>query len=212
VPNGFDSSDYPTIENERNSRFTVTYTGTMYGRRTPKSFLAALQLLIERGFIASSDVLVRFTGRFGSEITAMFEAFPHQESLQIAGYMAHEDSIRQLLGSDALLLVVDESKESEEIVPGKVYEYMGAGKPIIAIAPPQGAIAHLLNETNAGRVAPQVGVEQLAAIIFDYYNDWKNRSEAFAPDREKIMRYERRNATKQLAALLSGDTSVNNNS
>lgn len=204
VPNGFDALDYPAIETKGNQRFTITYTGSMYGRRTPISFFAALELLIQRGELKATDFHARFIGRFGAEIHAMFEQTSFQGSLEIIGYMPHEESIRQLLLSDALLLVVDESKESEKIVPGKVYEYIGAGKPIIAVAPPNGAIADLLRETQTGRIAHQSEVEQLADIIRDYYVDWKHGTSIFAPNRNVIDRYERKNAAGQLAALLVG--------
>jgi glycosyltransferase involved in cell wall biosynthesis len=212
IPNGFDLSDYPVLpatETARNQHFTVTYTGAMYGRRNPAEFFAAVNLLVERGVMLPAEFILRFVGRFGGEINAMFDTFPHQESLDIMGYMPHEDSIRELLRSDALLLVVDEAKESEEIVPGKVYEYIGAGKPIIAIAPPHGAIATLLAETRTGQVAHQSDVERLAGIIANYFHDWKHGTKhgtrAFTPDAAKVAHYERRNATKRLADLLAGD-------
>lgn len=49
--------------------------------------------------------------------------------------MQHNELTKQLLLSDALLLIVDESDDSNEIVPGKVYEYIGSGKGVLAIAP-----------------------------------------------------------------------------
>ena len=203
IPNGFDSDDYPSLQAAQNQRFTITYTGSMYGRRNPASFLAALELLIKRGVFAPEDVLVRFIGRFGAEVLAMFEAFPHKTSLEVLGYMAHEESIGYLLRSDALLLVVDEAKESEEIVPGKVYEYIGAMRPILAIAPTHGAIHDLLQETASGETAHQSDVGGIAQIIESCFSAWKSGA-AFAPNHGIIAQYERRNATGALARLLEG--------
>lgn len=209
IPNGFDSSDYPTLDNTNTldsaseRRFTITYTGSMYGRRNPASFLEALEILIHRGVMKPEEVRVRFIGRFGAEVHAMFERFPHQRSLEILGYMAHEESIAFLLRSNALLLVVDEAKESEEIVPGKVYEYIGAYRPIIAVAPPQGAIHDLLRETASGKTAHQSDVEGIAHVIEHYFSAWKAH-QIFTPNNEAIAQYERKNATKRLAALLAG--------
>jgi hypothetical protein len=205
IPNGFDSSDYPVLEtsgeNVRNQRFTITYTGSMYGRRNPAHFLAALEMLFQRGTMRPEDVLVRFIGRFGAEVLAMFDAFPHKTSLEVLGYMAHEESIAYLLRSDALLLVVDEAKESAEIVPGKVYEYIGAMRPIIAIAPTEGAIHNLLMEAGSGRTAHQSDVGGIASVIESSFSAWKAR-EIFAPNYNVIAQYERKNATGALARLL----------
>lgn len=204
IPNGFDSNDYPAVTSKKNQRFTITYTGSMYGRRTPESFLRAVEHLLQSGEIPHQEINLRFIGRFGAEIVTMFEEFPWKESLTIVGYKPHEESIRELLLSDALLLVVDEAKESAEIVPGKVYEYIGSYKPVIAVAPTDGAVAALLRETQAGRTAQQNDIPTLTSIIRDYYLDWKQGTRIFAPNTDAVLRYERKNATRQLASLLRG--------
>jgi glycosyltransferase involved in cell wall biosynthesis len=205
IPNGFDSSDYPELppETAQNQRFTITYTGSMYGRRNPASFLAALELLIKRGTITPEELTARFIGRFGAEVLEMFERFPYQSALELHGYMAHEESIAYLLRSDALLLVVDEAKESEEIVPGKVYEYIGAMRPIIAVAPTHGAIHELLVETASGKTAHQSDVEGIAQVIGSYIQALRD-NKPFSPNTTAIAQYERKNATRRLAALLEG--------
>jgi hypothetical protein len=203
IPNGFDSNDYPVVEHKRNQHFTLTYTGSMYGRRNPASVLEAVERLISHGKVRPEDVLLRFIGRFGADVHAMFDAFPYQSSLERVGYLPHEDSIREILNADALLLVVDEAKESEEIVPGKVYEYIGAMRPIVAVAPAHSAIHELLLETGSGKTAHQSDVQGIAAIIEEYFTAWK-QEHLFAPNTSVIQQYERRNATKRLAELLSG--------
>lgn len=205
IPNGFDSSDYPDLPPEiaHNERFTITYTGSMYGRRNPASFLAALELLMRRGTIKPKELTARFIGRFGAEVLEMFEHFPYKSALELHGYMAHEESIAYLLRSDALLLVVDEAKESEEIVPGKVYEYIGAMRPIIAVAPTHGAIHDLLMETASGKTAHQSDVEGVAQVIGAYIQAWRD-NKPFSPNTTAIAQYERKNATRRLAALLEG--------
>lgn len=202
VPNGFDSNDFPKINTTQNDKFTITYTGSMYGRRNPKSFFEALQNLINEGKLNPNDIHLRFVGRFGNEVELMFDEASFKDSIEKIGYVPHEKSIEHLMNSDALLLVVDESKESEEIVPGKVYEYVGVGKPIIAIAPQASAIADLMRETGAGKIAHQSEVQKTSEIIFEYYLNWKHKGSDYHPNKEIISRYERKNASKKLAELL----------
>ena len=209
IPNGFDSSDYPALpldseQTRRGARFTITYTGSLYGRRNPSSFFAALRRLVERGALRPEEFTARFIGRFGAEVQAMFDEFPYKTSLEVLGYMPHEESIAYLLRSDALLLIVDEAKESEEIVPGKVYEYIGAHRPIIAIAPNEGAVPVLLRETASGANAHQSDIEGIAAIIEERLRAWRE-AKAFSPNILAIKRYERRNAAQRLASLLQSD-------
>lgn len=202
IPNGFDSADFPHVSAGRNEKFTITYTGSMYGRRNPASFFAAIEHLIRNGQIDAKLLHLRFVGRFGAEVHAMFENASFRDCIEIIGYVPHEQSVKYLLQSDALLLIVDEAKESEEIVPGKVYEYVGVRRPIIAIAPVRSAIAALLKETGAGEVAHQSDIEGCAAMILNYYKSWcTGRSYAGFQD-AKINAYERRVLAGKLAGLL----------
>ncbi len=202
VPNGFDPADFPAVERKRNARFTMTYTGSLYGRRNPSSLFAAIEILIGRGLINPDEICLRFVGRFGDEVEEMYRKASFSASIETISYVPHSKSIEYLMNSDALLLIVDESKESEEIVPGKVYEYVGVKRPILAIAPAGSAISDLMLETRSGRVAHQTETEKIAGIVLDYYNDWKNGSVGFRPDEAAVRKCERKEAARSLAGLL----------
>ncbi len=103
--------------------------------------------------------------------------------------------------SDALLLIVDESKESKEIVPGKVFEYLGTGRPILTIAPTDGAVAEIINQTKSGLVAHQSQIERIADNFLTLFNLWKSKG-TFQPDFEEIQKYSRKEHTRQLASIL----------
>lgn len=202
VPNGFDSADYPKIEKTRNDKFTLTYTGSMYGRRNPAALFVALENLIASGRLKKEEMCLRFIGRFGTEVHEMFESASFRDSIELISYIPHHKSIEYLMLSDALLLIVDESKESEEIVPGKVYEYMGTKIPVIAIAPEKSAIAELMSETRAGMVAHQSNTYKIASIVMEYYTQWKTGEGDFKPDTELVNTFERRESARKLASLL----------
>ena len=202
IPNGFDSDDFPEIEIKANEKFTLTYTGSMYGRRNPESLFKAIEILISTGKINPYDIKLIFVGRFGDEIHEMFNKASFKDKIEIYGYVPHKESVEFILRSDALLLIVDESKESEEIVPGKVYEYIGTRKPILAIAPENSAISKLIRETNTGLVAHQTEIDKISEHFLKFYLAWKQKTKLTIPDESEINKYERRESAKQLAALL----------
>lgn len=202
IPNGFDSEDFPKIQFEPNSKFTLTYTGSMYGRRNPESLFKAIEKLINLEKINPDDVRLIFVGRFGDEIHEMFNNASFKDKIEIYGYVPHKESVEFILRSDALLLVVDESKESEEIVPGKVYEYIGTRKPILAIAPENSAISNLIKETNTGLVAHQTEIDKISDNFLKFYLAWKQKTQLTIPNDSQINKYERRESAKQLAVLL----------
>jgi len=143
-----------------------------------------------------------FVGRFGQEVEEMFRSASFNSRIETVSYVPHSESIEYLMRADVLLLIVDESKESKEIVPGKVYEYIGVEKPVFAIAPQQSAISDLIRETNVGKIAHQNEKENLKNIYLDYYESWKNGKINYKPNYEAIKKYERRNSAKLLAELL----------
>ncbi|MCX6153298.1 MAG: glycosyltransferase family 4 protein [Candidatus Kapabacteria bacterium] len=205
IPNGSMEGDSCIRRNDmlEKGKFTITYTGAMYGRRNPETFLQAIESLIQRNEVNPDEIKLKFVGRFGADIEKMFNSVSFPNSIESIPYLPHGESIKQLIESDVTLLIVDSTKESEEIVPGKVYEYVGLRKPVIAIAPPQSAIAVLMTETGCGRCAAQEDIESIAQIFKQYYQNWKNSSALIVPDDDAINRYERRTGAKSLSDLMN---------
>lgn len=202
IPNGFDSEDYPRIEKSENDVFTLTYTGSMYGKRNPKALFNAIEFLLNEKKIVKENIQLNFIGRFGKEVHQMIEETSFNERINRISYLPHSESIHKLLESDSLLLIVDESKESEEIVPGKVYEYLGTYKPLLVIAPERGAIADLIQETGAGLIAHQSNVVGIANNFLLLYNLWEEKKQLTTINSEAINNYERKESARKLANLL----------
>ena len=201
LPNGYDSEDYPAIKPLRNDRFTVVYTGSMYGRRNPQTFLHAVEELVADGKVDLSSIRLRFIGRFGAEVRAMLTETPLRDVIEIVAYQPHSESIRQIVHADALLLVVDESKESAEIVPGKVFEYLGARRPIIALTQ-EGAVAGIIRETNSGFVAANHDIPAIKRAFVECYGNFLYHKNEWQLNDEAVRKYERKEITRRLAELL----------
>lgn len=202
VPNGYDSADLPNVSYVRNDRFTITYTGSMYGRRTPRALLDALELLEKRGQLTPDQIVLRCVGRFGAEVQEMLEKTTFASSVQTVDYVPHSESIAYLMRSEMSLLIVDDAKESAEIVPGKVYEYLGVGRPIIALAPKNSAIEQLIHETRAGFSRQQADVEGIAEDLLTALRRWERNEPIATVDSAAVKKYERRESAKQLAHIL----------
>lgn len=202
IPNGYDSADYPNVNYKPNDVFTLTYTGSMYGRRNPDSLFKALENLVQDGRLRLDEFKIRLIGRFGAEIHQMIENTFIKSSVEVISYLPHTESLYQLMSSDALLLIVDEAKESNEIVPGKVYEYLGTGRPILAIAPVNGAVANLILETKSGFVAHQTEIDKIEEYFLRLFDQWKGNIE-HRPDLTEISKYSRKKHTESLAHYLN---------
>jgi len=137
IPNGFDSADYPERDiamrarRVRGDKFVMTYSGSLYGPRNPKNFFRAIELLLERKEIEPGKVHLRFVGRTGTDLNEMFESPKIKSMVEKLDYVPHSRAVELITDSDALLLIVDDIPSVEHIVPGKVYEYLGAMRPLL---------------------------------------------------------------------------------
>jgi glycosyltransferase involved in cell wall biosynthesis len=208
IPNGFDSNDYSEhdiakrAERKRGEKFVMTYSGSLYGPRNPKNFFKAIELLLNRNEIDPTKLHLRFVGRTGADLNDMFEAPLIKPLVERIDYVAHSRAVELVSDSDALLLIVDDIPSVEHIVPGKVYEYLGAMRPILAIAEPTGAIGQLLRETHGGEAIAQKDIEGQVRVIKGFYNAWqRGESPSASMDAATISQYERREATRKLSAI-----------
>lgn len=202
IPNGFDREDFEGIEVgiEKNRKFTLTYTGLIYGNTSPETVFAAVKQLNDQGAIDLSDICLRFIGRFKVEnLEKMAKDYNLQDSVEFLPYMPHRESVTNLMNSDAVLLIL--GKGTDAIYTGKLMEYINTEKPILATIPVNGAAAKLISETKTGLVSDCEDVQGTAKNFKILYDNWKSHIDNFNPDKQKISQYERRELTKKLADI-----------
>ena len=199
IENGFDPDDLAHVEPVRFDRFTIVYTGSMYGVRNPDTFLKAVAQLLQSGKISPENFRAVFVGRFGDEVRAMFRRPELQGTVEEVGHQPHADSVRYTLGAACLLLVVDDVAGSEGIVPGKVFEYLGARRPIMAVAP-KGDVADLINRTGAGVVVDRNDVNAMTETLATWIDEYRRTGGVrFTGRNDDIERLSRRGRTELLA-------------
>ena len=203
VPNGYDPEDFsnPVYRETKENKFTITYTGSMYGLRNPGSFLTAMDKLFEDGTLTPDNVKLNFIGRFGGEARDWFTKTKFKDSVNIVDYVSHTESIGYLLSSDANLLLIDESKDISKIVPGKVFEYLGAKRPIIGIGTKGSDVEKILLETGCGKLESHSNIEGIKNIILEFYNNYKSYGSKGNFNDNKIEYYSRKNLAGKLAGI-----------
>jgi len=97
-------------------------------------------------------------------------------------------------------MIVDDFKGNEEIVPGKVFEYMGSKRPIITLAP-DGAVTKIIRDTECGMVSNSKDIEEIKKIFLNYYTKFINHDFDVVITSDKIKLFERREITKKLSQI-----------
>jgi glycosyltransferase involved in cell wall biosynthesis len=168
IANGCDFEDFAGLEYRPAERFRITHAGSFFGKRDPRPFLQALH---DSGL----DVVVRFVGDFRSTDRAWAEALELGDRLELIDYAPRRESLRLQRDSDALLLLVpDAGGRGKGVLSGKVFEYLAAGRPILAVVPPDGAAADLIRETNAGVVVAPDDVDGIRRALAELHARFLN--------------------------------------
>jgi glycosyltransferase involved in cell wall biosynthesis len=159
ISNGCDFDDFAGLEYRPAGRFRITHTGSFFGKRDPRPFL---QALCDSGL----DAVARFVGDFRSTDLEWAESLGLGERIQLIDYAPRGESLRLQRDSDALLLLVpDAGGRGKGVLSGKVFEYLAAGRPILAVVPPDGEAAELIRETHSGVVVAPDDVDGIRQAL-----------------------------------------------
>lgn len=196
IPQGYDPEDLDTgrvSHPPRRNKLRIAHAGTFYAERTPTVLLHALHNIFQASPTLRGRIELTLIGNIRAEDQLLVNKLGLQNVVNFTGYLEHRECIGKLLESDLLWFVLDNPYQS----PGKLYEYIGTRKPILASVV-EGHVRQLILESGAGVCLPlnDVGAHEQALLdIFARYerNDLKPIPAEFA------RRYNRIQLTGELA-------------
>jgi hypothetical protein len=147
VYNGFDVTDINNIEinNTKNDKLSIVYTGIIYeGKRDPSSLFRALTKLQEED---RKLVEVKFYGKYMNSVSTLVEQYELSDIVSINPSVPYNEALAIQANADILLLLSWNDKREEGVIPGKVFEYIGAKKPILSIGYELGEAAKIISES-----------------------------------------------------------------
>ena len=161
IPNGFDPADFageppPAPEG---GKFTLLYTGTIFRVTSLRHLWAGLELLDQD---ERARLRVKVVGRAaGGEVTD--PGLPGLEVV-VSGHLDHAEVVRQQRAASALVLTLEEMPGSWRVIPSKLYEYLAARRPILALTAP-GEASAIVEACHAGRVVPPGDPGAVAQVL-----------------------------------------------
>jgi glycosyltransferase involved in cell wall biosynthesis len=168
IANGCDFDDFAGLAHHQSDRLRITHTGHFHGKRDPKPFLEAFA---ESGL---GDVVVRFAGDFRAADRDYAESLGLGDRIELLGDVSRRRSLELQRDSEALLLLIPESGgRGRGVLTGKIYEYLAAERPILAVVPQDGAAAQLGLGTGAGVVVPPDDVDAMRDALLDLHQRWR---------------------------------------
>jgi glycosyltransferase involved in cell wall biosynthesis len=225
IPNGFDAADFAGPPPQRDDHaFRIVHAGFVHtgaGRKHRRLKLARRAL---GGYERGLDILTRSHVFLLEAVSRVAEARPDlRERLEVHligvlgdsdrdvrgfefvrehGYLPHGETVGMLRSADLLFLPMHDlaAGHRARIVPGKTYEYLAAGAPILA-AVPEGDARDLLELAGHASICRPSDVDAMAAALVSHLDRVERREPAPAPRAAVLRRYERSGLSRQLASL-----------
>lgn len=198
---GFDQEDFDKckVSYEPNNQIMHwVYTGIFYERNTPIPLYKALSLLKTTYPDVYAKIKFDMVGYVQNDYVNQTKALQISELFTYHGYQEHPVVIEWLTKADALWLSLGVGKGYESISTGKVYEYLGSKKPILAITPNNDA-AKLLRSFPVSKIVDPGLTEQIRDAIVEMYLNWKSKKTLPAASDVQLQQIERKFIASQLA-------------
>ena len=198
ITNGY---DYESVESKPlDNKFTIAHIGSLLSKRNPEILWQVLSELIHENTDFSKDLQLKFVGAVSETVLKSIETVGLTNYVNNFGYVSHKESIVYQKSSQVLLLVEIDSKETQCIIPGKLFEYMVSNRPILALGPQGSDVENIIKETNTGNYFYYTDYKSLKSTILAHYKSYQNKNlEVHAIGLQK---YSRKNLTSKLASVL----------
>jgi hypothetical protein len=202
IPNGFDPAEVNTTPGNLTGKFTITYTGNLYpGKQSPEPLFAALRDLITVGSMDASDIEVRFYGPEAGWIDKQAERYGLAGMVRQFGVVPREIVMNKQRESQLLLLLKWNDTKRRGVYTAKIFEYLSARRPVLAVGGFPDVVDRLLDETKAG-VSGQTA-EEIKVLLLRLYREYRSTGVvSYSGDEAETGKYSHREMAKKFAAIL----------
>jgi glycosyltransferase involved in cell wall biosynthesis len=201
ITNGFDPADFvgpsPTMTH---NKFVMTYVGTILGPQIDNAFPEGLRLALEQSTAFRNAVSVRFVGQLAPAYHTRFAGL--EEYVDIANFVPHEVAVAIMRQTHVLLLVLPNTELARMTFTNKLFEYLAARRPILAVVPP-GLISDIVTQEKIGVVAMPDDAPAIAQALLKMFEAVRTRSHDYCPSETLLARFDRRELTRRLATILN---------
>ncbi|WP_435415734.1 glycosyltransferase family 4 protein [Polaribacter aestuariivivens] len=200
ITNGFDDEVLLEKPIALDNKFTISYIGLLPKQSNPKLLFKVLQKLLKENEELKNDLQLNFIGDISEDVKNEIQKY-NLESLSIfKGYVSHQEAILYQKKSQVLLLLIPNVPNNEGILTGKLFEYLTAKRPILAIGNENSDLSKILKDTNAGIVVNYENEKKLTTEILRLYEKYKSGKLEVNP--ENIQQYHRKELTGKLAKII----------
>ncbi|EAQ40005.1 glycosyl transferase group 1 [Dokdonia sp. MED134] len=197
ITNGFD--DRVITPHQPTERFVLSHIGSLLSDRNPQLLWKVLRELCDELPAFSKALEIQLVGKVSQEIIDAITAAGLESQLNLVGYVSHQEAQRLQEQANALLLIEINAEKTKGIIAGKLFEYLSAQRPIVAIGPKDADIGAIIEKTATGSFVDYSQEIKLKSVIEALFTgDYK-----YASNTTEVAKYHRRELTAQLSNLIA---------
>ena len=173
ISQGFDTEDYPSTGADKRVKpvkMKIAHAGTFYANRNPITLLHALANVLQENPKIRGRIEVHFIGNAREEDRQLVKKLDLQNTVHLLGYLPHRECIKRIVESDVLWFVIDNDFQT----PGKLYEYFGSRKPLIASLV-SGYTEQVIKESGAAICVPLKDVKAHERAILEQFKRFEQK-------------------------------------
>lgn len=150
ITNGYDEEDFAGPAPEPDGYFNLTHTGLFAADGNPLLLWKVLGEMAAGNPQLMASLRIRLVGKVDREVLEAISAAGIIDNVISLGYCDHATAVREQRSASVLLLPLRNDPQYRPILPGKLFEYLAARRPVLGIGQPDGAMARVLSSTEAG--------------------------------------------------------------
>jgi len=200
ITNGFDEEDFTGPVPPVDAHFNITHTGLFAADGNPRVLWKVLGDMARKDAGFRREMRLRLVGKTDREITDAIAAEGLAGNVVALGYCDHATAVREQRAATVLILPLRQDPEYRPILPGKLFEYLAARRPVLGIGQEDGAMARVLEQTAAGETTDWDNEAAVRAFLTKAWEQWQGGG--VPATQGDIGPYTRRAITHALAALL----------
>ena len=202
ITNGFDAEPKPI---QLDKDFTISHLGSLLTGRNPVVLWQTLQQLVIENENFRNHLKIQLAGVVGAEVWESIVQFGLESFVHRLGYLSHEKVLEVQQKSQVLLLLEIDSVETKGIIPGKLFEYLNARRPILAIGPDKWEAGKMVVNTKAGTAFTPKDTSNLKTVLLDWFAQYSQGK--LEVESVGIEKFHRRELTKELVKFIPWESS-----
>lgn len=198
ITNGFEEiKQIPTV---LDNQFTLSHIGSLLSDRNPEVLWQVLSELKNEQNSFGEDLKIKLAGKVSSSVIDSIKEYRLEDNLELLGYVNHQEALLLQRKAQVLVLIEINAPETRAIIPGKVFEYLAARRPILGIGPKEADFFKIVEGSDSGVCFNYDQKTELKEQILNWYSAY--REEGIPSNNSDISKYTRKNLTGKLAEVI----------